>query len=385
MKKASILFLFCLFIVLSFTVNAQSNCTYTLSPTGLTVPYTGGNYSLNITTQEGCAWTAVNQSAGETRPINLTFTSPTSGIGSGRVDFTIAGAPTAAKRSGRISVNGQSLFIGQDGICGEMAFSLNPTSANIPREGVTQASFFAFSSSANCFITLKVNDPWITLTGTSGGTVNYSVAPNNGTARIGTVAVIYESTLFVHQTATFTVNQAGQQNCTYSINPTSIQAGATGGETGFNITTETGCNWTAQSNASWITVSNTTGSGSGRINYSVQSNTGEARSGAITVGGQTFTVNQDAVAVVQPTLINLRVKVVDVNYKDIRNASVSFTNTATGETRMTQSNPFGWVLFSNVTKGQTYRIEIKHKRYTFITFNTVFDNNSVSNVFVAEP
>lgn len=362
----------------------QINCTYSLNPTSLIVPQGGGNYSVNIITQDGCAWTAENQSLGFPRPVSLTSTSPTTGMGSGKVDFTISPAFTQSTRQGRIYVNGATLEIRQDNFCQESTATSH--TINVPREGITQTVFYALSNSAGCNITIRFNDSWITSAGTINGGHGYSVAPNNGAARTGTISTILTSTLGTYQDIkTITINQAGQTNCTYSINPTSTQAGAAGGDTGFELTTEAGCNWTAQSNASWITISNPTGSGAGRINYSVQSNTGQARTGTITVGGQTFPVNQDADAVVQPTLINLRVKVVDANYKDIRNASVSFTNTTTGETRMTQSNPFGWVLFSNVTSGQTYRIEIKHKRYTFITFNTVFDNNSVLTAFVAEP
>jgi len=183
----------------------------------------------------------------------------------------------------------------------------------------------------------------------------------------------------------FVVN--AQSECTPTIAASDIAIyPSTGGTYGIDIRIGTNCNWTATSNvdgSNWVHILSPNAI-NGVFNYRVDANTGTARSTFLTVAGHILTIYQDG-QVVQPTLINLRVKVVDANYKDIRNASVSFTNTATGETRMTQSNPFGWVLFSNVTNGQTYRIEIKHKRYTFITFNTVFDNNSVSIAFVAEP
>ena len=51
--------------------------------------------------------------------------------------------------------------------------------------------------------------------------------------------------------------------------------------------------WTASSNNPWITVtSGSSGSGAGTVGYSVASNSGSARTGTITIAGQTFTVSQ---------------------------------------------------------------------------------------------
>ncbi|HEX4951461.1 MAG TPA: choice-of-anchor D domain-containing protein, partial [Blastocatellia bacterium] len=87
------------------------------------------------------------------------------------------------------------------------------------------------------------------------------------------------------------------QTCTYSIAPTSQNFAASGGSASVNVTTQSGCAWTATSNAAFITInSGTPGSGNGTLNFSVAANTGTARSGTITIAGQTFTVTQDAAA-----------------------------------------------------------------------------------------
>lgn len=56
------------------------------------------------------------------------------------------------------------------------------------------------------------------------------------------------------------------------------------------------CPWTAHSTYSWITVTNDNveRTGSGTVTYSVAANTGSARTGTITIGGETFTVTQAA-------------------------------------------------------------------------------------------
>src|SRR5438128_2564058 len=81
--------------------------------------------------------------------------------------------------------------------------------------------------------------------------------------------------------------------CTFSASPTSASPAAAGGPASVSVTAGAGCAWTAVSTAAWITVtSGASGTGNGTVNYTVAANTGSARSGSLTVGGQTVTVNQ---------------------------------------------------------------------------------------------
>jgi hypothetical protein len=87
--------------------------------------------------------------------------------------------------------------------------------------------------------------------------------------------------------------------CSSSIAPTSQTIAATGGAGSTLVTTSQGCAWTASSNAAWITLtSGQSGTGNGTLTFTVAANSGPARSGTITVAGQTFTVNQSGNAVV---------------------------------------------------------------------------------------
>jgi sugar lactone lactonase YvrE len=82
-------------------------------------------------------------------------------------------------------------------------------------------------------------------------------------------------------------------NCVALINPSSAVAPAGGGAGTIPITASDGCSWTAASNVSWIAItSGSSGSGSGSVGYSVAADTGTARIGTLTIGGQTFTVTQ---------------------------------------------------------------------------------------------
>jgi len=82
------------------------------------------------------------------------------------------------------------------------------------------------------------------------------------------------------------VRQAGA--CIYSIYPTNQPFLASGGSDSVAVLTQSDCLWTASSNAPWITItSGSSGTGGGRVNYSVAFNTSiSPRSGTLTIAGQ---------------------------------------------------------------------------------------------------
>jgi hypothetical protein len=89
----------------------------------------------------------------------------------------------------------------------------------------------------------------------------------------------------------FTVTQAAN-TCSYTLTPTSATLTPAGGTGSVTVATTSGCAWAATTNQSWITVSGT-GTASGSVSYTVQPNTtGSARTGAISIGTQVFTVIQ---------------------------------------------------------------------------------------------
>lgn len=83
--------------------------------------------------------------------------------------------------------------------------------------------------------------------------------------------------------------------CTYSISPTSASVNGSSGSGTVTVTaSNSSCAWTASSNAAWITVtSGASGTGSGTVGYSyTANNTGDQRTGTITIAGKTFTLTQ---------------------------------------------------------------------------------------------
>jgi hypothetical protein len=84
-------------------------------------------------------------------------------------------------------------------------------------------------------------------------------------------------------------------SCTFhlsSANATAPSAASTGSTT---VTAPVGCAWTGSANTGFLMVtSGASGTGNGALGYSVTANTGLARTGTLTVAGQTFTVNQSS-------------------------------------------------------------------------------------------
>ncbi len=83
--------------------------------------------------------------------------------------------------------------------------------------------------------------------------------------------------------------------CSYSISPTSQSFGSSGGSGSIAVTAAAGCAWTASEALTWVTINTgTSGTGSGTVTYTVSANSGVARSGTMTVAGQTFSITQGA-------------------------------------------------------------------------------------------
>src|SRR4029079_4445332 len=85
--------------------------------------------------------------------------------------------------------------------------------------------------------------------------------------------------------------------CTYSISPTNASYPTAGGTGTVSVTPSAStCSWSAAvSTATFASITGgASGTGNGTVSYSVQANSGAARSGTLTIAGQTFTISQSA-------------------------------------------------------------------------------------------
>jgi hypothetical protein len=147
-----------------------------------------------LTTPAGCTWTA-----GSSAPAWLTA-SPAGGSGGKVVNFTAAANPGAASRSATLTIGGKALSVVQAGNAGNgciYAFGSDaqpsfPSSATAAHGGGTGS--VPVSAPGGCGWTAASNVPWIAVTSgasvaSGGGTVRYSVAPNPGGSRTGTLSI----------------------------------------------------------------------------------------------------------------------------------------------------------------------------------------------------
>ncbi|MFN7928852.1 MAG: BACON domain-containing carbohydrate-binding protein [Blastocatellia bacterium] len=265
----------------TLSLTAPAGCTFVLSPTSQSIAANGGSGSVNVTSQTNCPWTAASNGDW------ITITSGANGSGSGVVNYAIAANTGTSSRIGTITIAGQTFTVTQ-AANSSCTFALAPTSQTIAAGG--SIGSVNVTSQAGCKWTAVSNADWITInsgaSGSGNGAVNFAVATNSGTARTGTLTIAGQ---------TFIITQAANASCTYALTPTSRAFDNNGGSGNANVTTAAGCAWTASSNAAWISLQtgSESGNGNGSFGYSVALNTSSAaRSGTITLGGQSFTITQ---------------------------------------------------------------------------------------------
>jgi hypothetical protein len=263
----------------------STSCSYTISVTStVSIDANGGPGTVAVATMPACAWTASSSVPW------LTVTAGASGTGAGAVAFTVAPNPGSA-RTGIVTIAGHTVTVTQAAAAATpCTYTLGQPDASIAAGGGTGS--VAVSTASGCGWTASSTVPWITVTagasGSGNGAVAFTVAQNTGAARSGTILAAGQ---------TFTVNQAAAPPapCTYSISPPDAAMPAAGGSGAIAVSAASGCSWTANSTAPWLSVtSGASGSGNGSVAFTVAANPGSARSGTITVAGQTFTVNQAA-------------------------------------------------------------------------------------------
>jgi hypothetical protein len=255
-------------------------CQVALTSPQSTLDPGGGAGSVAVSTQAECAWTASTTAAWIT---NLT---PTSGQGSGTVQFQASANSGTSPRQADIVLNGTTIRISQSGA--PCRIDISPRSQTIEAAGGTGS--VSVTALPGCAWSAVSGAPWLTITsgasGTADGAVAYSVTPNAGAARLGVLTIADQTFVVTQQSPT-------APQCSYVVSPTSATLTAAGGSSPVSITTGPSCSWTAASNEAWLAVVGVgTGTGTGTVTISATANTGATRTGTLMIAGQTFTVTQ---------------------------------------------------------------------------------------------
>jgi Putative binding domain, N-terminal/Viral BACON domain len=236
---------------------------------------------MSVATDSDCSWTST-----ATGPW-ITITSGTSGTGDGSVGFSVA-TNTGLARTGTLTVGSASITVTQARDPATCRYTLNPNGASLGHVGGTVS--MSVSTDSDCSWTSTATGSWITITsgtsGTGNGSVGFSVAPNTGLARAGTITVGF---------TTVSITQVRDPStCRYSINPGGASIGSDGGGGSISVSSESDCGWVAAATAPWIAITSGGGGGmgSGSISWTAGKNIGSSRAAEILVMGHSFGVEQ---------------------------------------------------------------------------------------------
>jgi hypothetical protein len=165
---------------------AQGSCSYVLSTTALNVPVIGITGFITITTGPTCQWTAISSDT-----TWLTVTAPSSGTGSGFINYTASRYRNAFQRNATITVANQTVTVQQPSACGDYT----PLSDYYLVDA--SGSFLAdpdwvpiyFYENVNCgYPPVTSNASWISVMAGSGYVEVY-IPANTGPERAGTITV----------------------------------------------------------------------------------------------------------------------------------------------------------------------------------------------------
>jgi len=108
-------------------------CSYSVSPTMVTVSAGAGTGSVSVTTGSACGWTAASNASW------ITVVTGSSGTGSGTVGYTVSVNTQTTSRSGTLTVAGQSVVVDQatGGVDDLVVASLAPPSGSTLRLGLS--------------------------------------------------------------------------------------------------------------------------------------------------------------------------------------------------------------------------------------------------------
>jgi hypothetical protein len=211
-------------VIVTFAV-----CAYSPSPINQTFTSCGGTGSFTVNPigsyPDSCAWTVTNND-----PSWVTITSGGSGTGVGPVGYSVASNPanTGVWRNGKIYLTGGAPYDIYQEDCD--LGTPNPTVAYFSSSGGADNISITTTGSSCCPWTATTNETWIHITsgsGTSSGTVTYSVDPNPGSSRSGLIT-IEGLPVIVQQDAgfTLTVTKSGTGTGTVTSSPAGIDCGS---------------------------------------------------------------------------------------------------------------------------------------------------------------
>jgi hypothetical protein len=252
------------------------------------VPASGGNGSLSVTVPRDCTWSATAEASWIT--LNTS-----AGQGPATVNYSVLPNPSGTPRRGRVVVSEQPVEVAQAAASCRYEVSQSTVAVDAAQRDVS----VVLTAPDGCRWRTRSDVSWIhnvvPTDGEGSTTIRFTVLPNGAKARTGTVA-IGDATVRVDQ-----ASPAGPEppptTCEYQVSPARLTVNSAGEQVAIRVATHAECSWVASSTTRWIAItSGGSGTGNGSIQVAISGNTGNARTGTITVAGRTITIEQAAAA-----------------------------------------------------------------------------------------
>lgn len=253
--------------------NPNNPCNYNIAPGQRNIPVAGGNNTFTLIANDTCNWTASTN-------CNFVHVSNASGTGNATVSYSIDPNNNPAARTCTITLGGRTHVITQAGT--ECTYQIQPGFGFSQQPGgpgmfriVPSADTCHWSITGICSF-IKIQGP---TNGQGAATINYTVDPNPGTARVCTLSIGKQIFYLAQQGAI-------GGNCIYAFAASDTTVDYTAVTAKINLVTLPNCSWTVTSSCSFVTVDNTNGVASGPVNYSITPNPGAAaRTCTLTIEG----------------------------------------------------------------------------------------------------
>lgn len=161
-------------------------CNFSLSSSTFPITASSGTGSVDVNAGPACDWTAVSNDPW------IMIDSASSGTGYGSISFEVRENMSEDPRIGSLTIAGQTFVVVQDGVGLVCVYSIFPSSQSFKSPSGGSGVITVMASDA-CGWLATSNVSWITIAsgsiGVGNGSVSYSVSPNAGPARSGTIRV----------------------------------------------------------------------------------------------------------------------------------------------------------------------------------------------------
>jgi hypothetical protein len=256
------------------------SCHYTLSEQSINIDSNGGQFSVSVSTENDCQWSAISNDNW------IIINSNSQEVGDGLVQFSVQENTDSEMRTGSMTIANQKFTVVQKGKA-QCVYQLSENTKEIDESGGEFSVSVLATDECNWDATSNAN--WIHIkSGSSGkgdGTITYSVDKNQTTTqRTGSITVADQ---------TLTINQS-YLDCHYTLGEKTNQVDSAQGQYSVEVFSQNSCNWNVDTSAGWINIlSGHSGIGNGVVTYNVSENTSSSsRTGIINIEQMQHTVIQ---------------------------------------------------------------------------------------------